>query len=257
MYSMNDKSALKQLIESDEFSNRLNLDRKTYGLVFDKRTLNAIYDVIKKYDIDYIDFPISSGKESLIFNVKLRDKSTRALKIYKMSTLKFSNTMEYIKGDYRFDREKINRSNVVYVWAQKEYTNLEDIRNSGVHAPKPYGFYKNILLMSYLGTSRGPAPQIKDLQAGFNEIYLKLRKAIWTMYNRANIVHADLSEYNILYYRKDPYIIDVGQSVSTKHPMAEEFLKRDIKNISTFFLKKGIECDAAELYNYVKGGIDA
>ncbi len=257
MYSMNDKSALKQLIESDEFSNRLNLDRKTYGLVFDRRTLNAIYEVIKKYDIDYIDFPISSGKESLIFNVKLRNGITRALKIYKMSTLKFSNTMEYIKGDYRFDKEKINRSNIVFVWAQKEYTNLESIRNSGVHAPKPYGFYKNILLMSYLGTSRGPALQIKDLNEGFNEIYFKLREAIWKMYNKANIVHADLSEYNILYYRKNPYIIDVGQSVSTRHPMAQEFLKRDIKNISTFFIKKGVKCDPVELYNYVKGDLHA
>ena len=153
MYSMNDKSALKQLIESDEFSNRLNLDRKTYGLVFDRRTLNAIYEVIKKYDIDYIDFPISSGKESLIFNVKLRNGITRALKIYKMSTLKFSNTMEYIKGDYRFDKEKINRSNLVFVWAQKEFTNLQSLRDSGVHAPKPYAFYQDILLITSLGSS--------------------------------------------------------------------------------------------------------
>ncbi|AGO61153.1 serine protein kinase RIO [Ferroplasma acidiphilum] len=257
MYSMNDKSALKQLIESDEFSNRLNLDRKTYGLVFDRRTLNAIYEVIKKYDIDYIDFPISSGKESLIFNVKLRNGITRALKIYKMSTLKFSNTMEYIKGDYRFDKEKINRSNLVFVWAQKEFTNLQSLRDSGVHAPKPYGFYKNILLMSYLGSSKGPALQIKDLNGGFDEIYVKLREAIWKMYNKAGIVHADLSEYNILYYRNNPYIIDVGQSVSTKHPMALEFLKRDIKNISTFFIKKGVKCDPIELYSYVKGDTHA
>jgi RIO kinase 1 len=254
---MNDKSALKQLIESDEFSNRLNLDRKTYGLVFDRRTLNAMYEMIKKYDIDYIDFPISSGKESLIFNVKLRDKSTKAMKIYKMSTLKFSNTMEYIKGDYRFDKQKINRSNLVYVWAQKEYTNLQSMRNAGIHAPKPYGFYKNVLLMSYLGTSSGPAPQIKDLNDGFNEIYIKLKKDMWTMYNKAGIVHADLSEYNILYYRKEPYIIDLGQSVSTKHPMADTFLKRDIMNITTFFHKKGIECDMAKLYDYIKGGINA
>ncbi len=257
MYSMNDKSALKQLIESDEFSNRLNLDRKTYGLVFDRRTLNAIYEVIKKYDIDYIDFPISSGKESLIFNVKLKSRETRALKIYKMSTLKFSNTMEYIKGDYRFDKERINRSNVVYVWAQKEYTNLEGLREAGINAPKPYGFYRNILLMSYLGTSRGPAPQIKDLQEGFNEIYEKLRKSMWLMYNKAGIVHADLSEYNILYYRKNPYIIDVGQSVSIKHPMAATFLERDIKNIVSFFSKKGVNCSVDKLYNHIKGDIIA
>ena len=89
MYSMNDKSALKQLIDADEFSNKLNLDRKTYGLVFDKRTLNSIYYIIKKFNIDFIDFPISSGKESLVFKVIDIKRKAFALKIYKMSTLKF------------------------------------------------------------------------------------------------------------------------------------------------------------------------
>ncbi len=253
MYLMRDKSALKELIESGEFSNRLNLDRKTYGLVFDKRTLNAIYEIIKKYNVDYIDFPVSSGKESLIFKIIMDDGTSKALKIYKMSTLKFSNTFEYIKGDYRFDKEKINRSNLVYVWTQKEYTNLTALIDSKVKAPKPYGFYKNVLLLSYLGTKNGPARQIKDINTDFNIIYNKLKINLWRMYNVAKIVHADLSEYNILYYRKEPYIIDVGQSVSIKHPMAEEFLRRDIKNITLFFIKKSVICNENDLYNYIKG----
>ncbi len=253
MYSMRDKSALKELIESDEFSNRLNLDRKTYGLVFDRRTLNSIYEIIKKYNINYIDFPISSGKESLIFKVIMNDRTSKVMKIYKMSTLKFSNTLEYIKGDYRFDKEKINRTNIVYVWAQKEYTNLNALVNSKVKAPKPYGFYKNVLLLSYLGTKNSPARQIKDISTDFTILYNKLKINLWRMYNTAKIVHADLSEYNILYYRKEPYIIDVGQSVSVKHPMAEEFLRRDIKNITSFFIKKNVMCDENNLYNYIKG----
>ena len=111
--------------------------------------------------------------------------------------------------------------------------------------------------MSYLGTARGPALQIKDLQGGFHDLYEKLRRAMWLMYNRAGIVHADLSEYNILYYRRNPYIIDVGQSVSIKHPMAESFLERDIKNIVSFFSRKGVKCSEEELYNHVKGDIIA
>ncbi len=254
MYLMRDKSALEQLIESDEFSNRLNLDRKTYGLVFDKRTLSSVYEIIKKYNVNYIDFPISSGKESLIFKVIMDDGTSRVMKIYKMSTLKFSNTFEYIKGDYRFDKEKINRTNVVYVWAQKEYTNLDALVNSKVKAPKPYGFYKNVLLLSYLGTKTGPARQIREIDTDFNLLYSKLKINLWRMYNVAKIVHADLSEYNVLYYRKEPYIIDVGQSVSIKHPMAEEFLRRDIKNITSFFIKKNVICNEGNLYNYIKSG---
>ncbi|MEM0139467.1 MAG: serine protein kinase RIO [Ferroplasma sp.] len=254
---MRNKSALQELIESDEFSNRLNMDKKTYGLVFDKRTLNSIYEIIKKFDVNYIDFPVSSGKESIVFKVKMIHGPDRVLKIYKMSTLKFSNTMNYIKGDYRFDKEKINRSNVVYVWAQKEYTNLLELRKVSVHVPVPYGLYKNVLLMSYLGTRKGPALQIKDVNEDLSALYEELKKELWLMYNRAGIIHADLSEYNILYYRKKPYIIDVGQSVSVKHPMAEEFFMRDIKNIVNFFRKNGVTCNEQELYKYIRGDVNA
>ncbi len=250
---MNDKSALKQLIDADEFSNKLNLDRKTYGLVFDKRTLNSIYYIIKKFNIDFIDFPISSGKESLVFKVIDIKRKAFALKIYKMSTLKFSNTFEYIRGDYRFDKERINRSNIVYIWAQKEFTNLEDMRKAGVKGPVPYGYHKNVLLMSYVGSKNEPAPQIKNIDTDFDILYNKLKLNIKNMYKKARLVHADLSEYNVLYYRKNPYVIDVGQSVSAKHPRADEFLRRDIKNITAFFLKKNVKCNESDLYRYIKG----
>ena len=58
-----ERSALKQLIDSGEFLNSFNMDRKTSGLVFDKRTLMSIYELSSREGIDYIDFPISSGKE--------------------------------------------------------------------------------------------------------------------------------------------------------------------------------------------------
>ncbi len=190
MYSMRDKSALQELIESDEFANRLNIDRKTYGLVFDKRT---------------------------------------------------------------FDKEKINRTNLVFVWAQKEYTNLVELKKVKANVLLPFWFYKNVLLMSYLGTKSSPARQIKDVSTDMALLYKNLKKQMYIMYNKAGIVHADLSEYNILYYRKKPYIIDVGQSVSIKHPMAEVFLQRDIKNVVTFFSHKGVQCNEQELYNYLKG----
>ncbi|MFG1389750.1 serine protein kinase RIO [Acidiplasma aeolicum] len=253
---MSDKSALEQLIDNDEFSNRLNLDRKTYGLVFDRRTLNAVYYLIKKYSIDYVDFPISSGKESLIFKVVGMNKKSYALKIYKMSTLKFSNTMDYIKGDYRFEKERINRTNLVYIWAQKEYTNLKDMKKSGIKVPIPYGYYKNALLISYIGTRTEPAKQIKNIETDFNALYEKIKTFMRKMYNDAHLVHADLSEYNILFYRNNPYIIDVGQSVSVKHPMALEFLRRDIKNINNFFSRKNVKCDDEYLFNYITGDVN-
>ena len=57
----------------------------------------------------------------------------------------------------------------------------------------------------------------------------------------SGLVHADLSEYNILVKDSKPVIIDVGQAVLQTHPRAKEFLERDLKNISTFFRKKGVK----------------
>jgi RIO kinase 1 len=37
------------------------------------------------------------------------------------------------------------------------------------------------------------------------------------MYNKAKLVHGDLSEYNILYYKNKIYFIDVSQSVEHDH----------------------------------------
>jgi RIO kinase 1 len=61
------------------------------------------------------------------------------------------------------------------------------------------------------------------------------------MYQICRLVHADLSEYNILYHKKRLYIIDVSQSVEHDHPRSFEFLRMDIKNVSDFFRRKGVD----------------
>ena len=55
-------------------------------------------------------------------------------------------------------------------------------------------------------------------------------------------MHADLSEYNILYHEGHLYIIDVSQSVEHDHPSAFDFLRSDIKNVEDFFAKMGVRC---------------
>jgi len=57
------------------------------------------------------------------------------------------------------------------------------------------------------------------------------------------IVHADLSEYNILNHREKPYFIDFSQSTSVKDRNAAEYLERDMKNIKRFFAKHGVQMD--------------
>lgn len=72
------------------------------------------------------------------------------------------------------------------------------------------------------------------------------------MYHECNLVHGDLSEYNILWHEDRPVIIDVSQSVEHAHPYANDFLRKDISNITDFFGKKGLRVlSNFELFQFI------
>ena len=83
------------------------------------------------------------------------------------------------------------------------------------------------------------------------EIFDTIINYIKVMYKKGKMVHSDLSAFNILIYRKKPYIIDLGQGVLLEHPRSLEFLKRDIYNIVRYFKKYDIQTDANKIYNKI------
>lgn len=75
-----------------------------------------------------------------------------------------------------------------------------------------------------------------------------------TMYQRCKLVHADLSEYNILWHDNRAWFIDVSQAVEPIHPHALEFLYRDC-TVTEFFKKRGVPdvMSASQLFLKVSG----
>ena len=97
----------------------------------------------------------------------------------------------------------------------------------------------------YLTRSYRASPRLKDAiipNDALSSLYTELVLVVRRLFHCCKLVHADLSEYNILYHQNHLYIIDVSQSVEHDHPAAFDFLRNDIKNIEEFFGRLGVRC---------------
>jgi RIO kinase 1 len=225
-------------------------DRKTIDEVFDQNTLLILYKFISNGFLETIDYPLSTGKEANVFHATSPQGTSLAVKIFRTNTATFRSFMTYIAGDPRFGHVRPNRRDIVYVWAQKEYKNLQRYFEAGVRVPNPVAWKQNVLIMEFIGHEGNPAPRLKD--APYDDMP-KLYEDLIAQYRLGSVegglVHGDFSEFNILHAQEGPpVIIDVAQAVLTHHPMARELLQRDAKNISAYFRKHGVKVTAEETY---------
>lgn len=217
--------------------------------VFDYPTLMALYYLINRGYIDKIYGAVASGKEARIYWGEDRQGRDLAIKIFLVLTAGFRRgRLKYIEGDPRFRRVGRNIRDLVRMWCSKEYRNLVRAYEAGVRVPKPYVYRENILVMEFIGKDeRGkPAPLLKEAPPEDpDKAYEEIKRYIRLLYERAQLVHADLSEYNILNRGGELIIIDWGSAVHKSHPHASEFLLRDIKNIFSYFRRLGVEVESA------------
>jgi len=178
-----------------------------------------------------------------------------AVKIFLTSTREFKKTiLHYIDGDPRFKKIKRDTRHLVYAWALKEFKNLERAYEVGVNVPKPIAVYKNVIVMSFVGENGVPAPLLKDAEiSDYEQMFWKIVDNIETLYCKAKIVHADLSEYNIMVWREKPVFFDFGQAVLRDHPNADFFLERDVRNIVSFFRKRGVDVEVRSVLARIMG----
>ncbi|KAI9289982.1 RIO1 family-domain-containing protein [Umbelopsis sp. AD052] len=233
--------------QGDKVVNKDKSDRATTEQVLDPRTRIILFKMLNRGVIFEVNGCISTGKEANVYHATTEDGQHRAVKIYKTSILTFKDRDRYVTGEFRFRHgyQKSNPRKMVKVWAEKEMRNLKRIHQAGIPSPEPLILRMHVLVMGFLGDKNGWAyPRLKDAQiekSRYPALYDQLIKNVRIMYQVCRLVHADLSEYNILYHSKTLYIIDVSQSVEHDHPHAFEFLRKDLSNVTDYFERKGVD----------------
>ena len=182
---------------------------------------------------------VKAGKESVVFWAKDFDDNDLALKIYLVTTSNFKRRSQYVMGDPRFTNVKKGTKNIVYLWARKEFQNISKCYDCGISVVKPRHVSKNILIMDFEGTDGKPEQTLLESEIDEND-YRQSISLITDLYKKAKLVHGDFSEYNIFKTKNGLKIFDLGSAVDTIHPNTIEFLKRDINNITNFFVKRGL-----------------
>ena len=212
---------------------------KTVNEVLDKPTIMTLYDMIRSNIISYVNGAVKAGKESVVFWAVNEEEQNVALKVYLISTASFRNRTRYILGDPRFKRIRKGTRNLVYLWAKKEFRNLTECFEAKIPAPRPIKVSNNVLAMEFVGDGGIPAKTLLESDVNLTD-YKSAISIIEKLYKDAKLVHADFSEYNIFKTKKGLIVFDLGSAVKIAHPNSPGFLKRDINNISNFFVKRGL-----------------
>jgi len=220
--------------------------------VFDEFTNRTIFRLMGRGYFEGLESPIAIGKEANIFSAKT--KTGRVMvKIYRLETCDFNRMYDYLKVDPRFLSLKAKKRKVIFAWVQREYRNLLKAREVNVRVPTPIAFMNNVIVLEFIGSGGEIAPRLKDKppknpKKFFMDIISQMKEL-----HKAGLVHADLSAFNILNFNEKPVFIDFSQCTTLKNSNAEEFINRDIKNISTFFRKLNLKIDEEKIKNEIIG----
>ncbi|WP_297536167.1 serine protein kinase RIO [Thermococcus sp.] len=218
--------------------------------VFDRTTKETLVYLHRRGKIEELCGVISTGKEANVFAGVDSEGNRIAVKIYRTYTTEFRRIWEYLAADPRIGYLPKDMRKLIFVWARREFKNLQRAIKYAVRVPEPIIFRNNVLVMEFIGDET-PAPRLKDVErelekSDFEELYDYLIGVIERLWKRGDMVHGDLSEYNVLLW-DGPVVIDWSQATVRRNRMSVELLKRDLRNVTNYFARKGVDVEDYEV----------
>jgi len=210
----------------------------------------ALRSLVKSGVIEAIGHPLAEGKESDVYLGLASDGAKIVLKFLRIGRTSFRQTRK-LRG-YIEQRDHISWLYQCRLAAHREYEVLSSLYKLGVKVPKPIACNRHTLISSFFdGVELAFCKDIKYPRRILNDILYEARR----VYVEASIIHCDLNEYNILVSSEgDICLIDWPQYITSNHPGAVDYLKRDVRNILHFFERKyDLKIDIDKAVNYVIG----
>jgi len=194
----------------------------------------AMNTLVKANLIEAFGKPLGVGKESDVYDALMPEGKRVAVKFHRLGRISFRQTRRL--RSYVADRRHISWLYQSRLAAEKEFEALKIVYPYGVSVPEPIGQNRHVVVMGFIeGIELYRVPKVPNAKKVLDEILENVKIA----YQKAKIIHADLSEFNVV-LKPDSHIliIDWPQFVRTDHPNADMLLKRDVRNILKFFKRR-------------------
>ena len=222
--------------------------RKAVMNILDDSTMDSLLKAMEKGLFTRLKGVVESGKESAVL-LGVKNGEFRAVKVYMTRAGGFRDMENYLRGDRRFRDVKSDRRSVVEAWARKEFSNLKAASNQ-VNCPEVHGVQGNAIVMEFIGKGRRPYPKLKEVGIENPEKALQITlDGVERLWREEELVHGDLSQYNVLVADDRLVWIDFSQGVHESHPQARELLERDVKQITEFFQDQGADTTPEQALN--------
>jgi RIO kinase 2 len=209
----------------------------------------AINGLVKANVLEAFGKPLGVGKEADVYDALNPNGERIAVKFHRLGRISFRQIIRRRSYSTQRSASWLYQSRLA---AEKEYQALQILFPHRIAVPEPISQNRHVIAMGMIeGAELAEYKEIPKPEKILVEILRNARKA----YLKADIIHADLSEYNIILQpNRHILIIDWPQYVTKEHPNAEELLTRDIQNILQFFKRKHkLNADLKEAMDYVIG----
>jgi RIO kinase 2 len=216
-------------------------DEKMYRLTYTGYDMLALRSLVTRNVIEALGDKIGEGKESEIYEGLAPGGVHVAVKFLRLGRTSFRKTARVRDWALRSSLSWYKQSVIA---AEREYKALRELVVHRALVPAPVGYSRHVVVTGYIrGVELYKKPDLSDPA----EVLMNILETLAIAYHKAQIVHGDLSEYNILveHESEKPYIIDWPQYVYREDPRASELLKRDVSYTVRFF-KKNYKVDITE-----------